>query len=122
MDWTTEKEIPSDIAKYVSVDRENGEISSITFSIEGCQPFRIIGHDYTRAVKLLTPTPPKDVEVFKVIQGDIVYPFHRRSNASRLADALGVDVTEVTMKETEAAKITFCDVGDADTPDSDILF
>ena len=68
--WTTINEIPADVSRFISVEREDDKITSLVLSLPDCKPLRVIGHDYSKAIKLTGPTPPKDIEIFVIRRPD----------------------------------------------------
>ena len=118
--WTTINEIPADVSRFISVEREDDKITSLVLSLPDCKPLRVIGHDYSKAIKLTGPTPPKDIEIFVIRRPDGDLAFYSERRAEKLVEQIGLSVERHEVSEEKLAEYAIADRG-ADREDANDL-
>lgn len=118
--WTTINEIPADVSRFISVEREDDRITALVLSLPDCKPLRVIGHEYCKAIKLTGPTPPKDIEIFVIRRPDGDLAFYSERRAEKLAEQIGLSVERHEVSEEKLAEYAIADRG-ADREDANDL-
>ncbi len=120
--WTTIEDVPADISRFISIEREDDRITSLVLTLPDCKPLRVIGHDYSKAIKLTGPTPPKNIEIFVIRRGEGDLAFYSKRRAEQLAEQIGMSVEMHEVSEDALSGFAMADTGTDQDDANDLPF